>query len=150
MKVGELCTRTVVIARRHERALDAGRRMRDMHVGCLVVVEDHDGGPRPIGIVTDRDLLTLFVGTTPARAEELALGDVMREDLLVAREDLDVSEALERMRARGVRRLPVVDERGALLGILAYDDLVEWMGEQIADLAKLVANEQRRERGARP
>lgn len=149
MNVGELCTRTVVVARRHERALDAGRRMRDMHVGCLVVVEDHDDGPHPVGIVTDRDLLTLLVGT-PARAEELALGDVIQRDLLVAREDLDVSEALERMRARGVRRLPVVDERGALLGILTYDDLVEWMGEQIADLAKLVANEQRRERGARP
>lgn len=150
MNVGELCTRTVAVARRHEHVLDAGRRMRDLHVGCLIVVEDHDDGVHPVGIVTDRDLLLLLVATTPKRAEDLTLGEVMREDLLLAREAEDVNEALERMRARGVRRLPVVDEKGTLQGILAYDDLVEWMGEQLVELSKLVSNEQRRERGAHP
>jgi CBS domain-containing protein len=150
MTAGELCTRTVVVARGDERLLEAGRRMRDRHVGCVVVVEDEDDGVHPIGIVTDRDVLTAIVGTELRRAEELRLAEIMSWDLLVAHESDHVSEALERMRSRGVRRLPVVDERGVLQGILAYDDLVEWMGEQLAELSKLVTNEQRRERGIHP
>lgn len=149
MKVGELCTRTVVVARPHEPVIIGGRRMRDLHVGCLVVVDDRQDGLHPVGIVTDRDLLSALVGEH-ADGEQRALEDVMTRDLLVARETDDVNDALERMRARGVRRLPVVDRRGVLQGILAFDDLVEWMGEQLADLAKLVSNEQRREQLARP
>jgi CBS domain-containing protein len=146
MNVGELCTRTVVVARGDEHVLVAGARMRDEHVGCLVVVADEEDGTRPIGIVTDRDLLGALVGTEPRRLGELKVAEVMSWDLLTAREVDDVHAAVEQMRSRGVRRLPVVDGRGVLVGILAYDDLVEWMGEQLAELSKLVAMEQRRER----
>lgn len=150
MKVGELCTRTVVVARGDEHILEAGRRLRDQHVGCLVVVEDDDDGMHPIGIVTDRDLLNAMVGTEPRRLADLRLAEVMSWDLLTARENDDVNGALEHMRTRGVRRLPVIDDRGVLMGILAYDDLVEWVGEQLTELSKLVINEQKRERGVRP
>lgn len=150
MRVGDLCTRDVVVARGDEHLLEAGRRMRDRHVGSLVVVEDRENGMHPIGMVTDRDLLTAMVGVIPKRIEELRLAEVMSWDLVTAREDDGMNEALERMRARGVRRLPVVDEKGVLRGILAYDDLVDWVGQQLFELTKLVANEQRRERGLRP
>lgn len=150
MTVGELCTRTVVVAGGNDPLLDAGRRMRDHHVGSLVIVEESDEGRRPIGIATDRDVLLALVGVEPRRVEDLRLADIMSWDLLTAREGHDVAGALERMRARGVRRLIVVDDRGVLQGILAYDDIVEWMAEQLSELAKLVTNEQRRERGLRP
>jgi len=150
MTVGELCTRTVVVAGGNDPLLDAGRRMRDHHVGSLVIVEESDEGRRPIGIATDRDVLLALVGVEPRRVEDLRLADIMSWDLLTAREGDDVAGALERMRARGVRRLIVVDDRGVLQGILAYDDIVEWMAEQLSELAKLVTNEQRRERGLRP
>lgn len=150
MTVGELCTRTVVVAGGNDALLDAGRRMRDHHVGSLVIVEESDEGRRPIGIATDRDVLLALVGVEPRRVEDLRLADIMSWDLLTAREGDDVAGALERMRARGVRRLIVVDDRGVLQGILAYDDIVEWMAEQLSELAKLVTNEQRRERGLRP
>lgn len=150
MKVGQLCTRTVAVARGHERVVVAARRMRDLHVGSLVIVEDTDDSVRPVGLVTDRDLLFALVGAHhPHATEELRLEQVVSTDLVSATEDEDVSAALERMKDRGVRRLPVVDEHGILQGIFAYDDHVEWMAEQLSEMAQLVANEQRRERGLR-
>jgi CBS domain-containing protein len=123
--------------------------MRDRHVGCLVIVEEAEDGRHPIGIVTDRDVLSALVGVDPRRVEELRIADIMSWDLLTARENDAVSGALEKMRARGVRRLVVIDDTGVLQGILAYDDLVEWVAEQLAELAKLVTTEQRHERGLR-
>jgi len=61
--MGELCNRTVWIADPRESVVDAARRMRDHHVGCLVVVEDRDGGRAPIGLVTDRDLVVNVLAT---------------------------------------------------------------------------------------
>lgn len=146
MLVGELCNRTVVIAHAGEGVLDAARRMRDLHVGTLVVVDETERGRVPVGIVTDRDLLFAIASADRERALALRLGELASWDLITATEREHVSEALERMRAHGVRRLPVVDAHGALVGILAYDDLVEWIGEQIGDLARLVAREEKRER----
>ncbi len=148
MLVGELCNRTVVIGHAGDGVLDAARRMRDLHVGSLIVVDETERGRVPVGVVTDRDLLFAVASTDLERAAQLRLGEVASWDLITATEREHVSEALGRMRAHGVRRLPVVDERGTLVGILAYDDLVEWIGEQIGDLARLVAREQKRERSA--
>lgn len=146
MRAGELCNREVVIARPEEDVSDAARRMITLHVGSLVVTEDTDGGRRPIGIVTDRDLVAAMVAGEAGHARALRVGDVMSKDLLTATEDDDVFEALQRMRARGVRRLPIVDAQRALVGILAFDDMVEWLSEQLSELTRLVTSERRHER----
>ncbi|MCZ7681593.1 MAG: CBS domain-containing protein [Sandaracinaceae bacterium] len=148
--MADLSRRSVVVARGDEHILEAACRMRDEHVGCLVVVVDEDDGVHPIGVVTDRDLLLAIIGTGPAHVEGLRLAELMSWDVLVAHQSDDVDEALRRMRARGVRRLPVVDDAGVLRGIIAYDDVVDWLGKRLAELSKLVTREQRRERGLRP
>ncbi len=51
----------------------------------------------------------------------------------------------KKMRARGVRRIPVVDAEDRLQGIIAFDDMVEWMAQELADLAQLVSREQEHE-----
>jgi len=141
--------RTVVIARPDEPIVAAARRMREMHVGTLVVVDESAEVRRPIGIVTDRDLLFAFAGADPREILDLRLESVMSTELVAAREREPVHEALDRMREHGVRRLPVVDDNGILVGILAHDDLVEWVGEQLGELARVVATEQRLERRGR-
>lgn len=77
MNVGELCTREVIIAQRDTSVVEAAQRMRTYHVGNLVVVEDETNGRRPIGIVTDRDIVIAVVaaGVNP---EALKVGDIMR------------------------------------------------------------------------
>ncbi len=142
MDVGELCTREVVICEPEMSLVDAARLMRERHVGCLVVVERGDGN-EPVGLVTDRDLVVDGIAAAPHQLEELTVAQVMTAELVFAEEREDLATVLSRMNAFGVRRMPVVDEGRRLRGILAYDDLVEWMAEQLAGLAKVVASERK-------
>lgn len=148
MLLGELCNRTVVIGHAGDAVLESARRMRNLHVGSLVVVDESERGRVPVGVVTDWDLLFALASVEPERLQTLRLGEVASWDVITGSEHEHVNEALERMRVHGIRRLPVVDERGTLVGILAYDDLVEWVGAQIGDLARLVGREQRQERAS--
>ena len=70
----------------------------------------------------------------------------MSKDLLCATDDEDVLDALARMRAARVRRLPIVDDRRALVGLLAVDDVVEWLAEQLSEVTRLVRSVGRSER----
>jgi CBS domain-containing protein len=149
MTVGEFCNRQVVFARRQESITEAARRMRDLHVGTLVVVDDEDGRRLPVGLLTDRDLIVRVLAQDGAAVGATAISDVMTSKLVTAQEGDDLVDALKKMRSFGVRRLPVVNERGGLEGILAFDDLVEFVAEELSDLSSLLAREQKHEREAK-
>lgn len=144
MSTGELCSRIVVVAGRNDTAATAADLMRGHHVGDVVVVDEIDGARRPLGIVTDRDIVVEVVATR-LDAEAVFLGDIMSEDLVVARESDDASDILESMRRQGVRRAPVVDAKGSLVGILAIDDVIQFLAEQMGDLSSLIRREQEHE-----
>lgn len=146
MNAGSLCTREVVFVRRDATILEAARLMRDHHVGSLVVMDDSGGREETVGIITDRDLVVSVLADNPDRLEGLSVGDVVARELVIARDDEDVFAVLERMRGHGIRRVPVLDRADRLQGILAFDDLVEWVTEQLQDLTRLVHNERRVER----
>jgi len=147
--VGRICNRDVVMIEKTASVAEAARRMRAHHVGNLVVVEQESPDPIPIGIVTDRDLV-VEVLAEGVELRTVTVGDVMSFDLATAREDNDLSDTIKRMRAKAVRRLPVVDARGVLAGIISIDDLIELFAEQLGDLAQLIGREQAFEREARP
>ena len=107
--------------------------MRDRHVGAVVITEKE----RPIGIVTDRDVMSRVVASNRDPLT-IRARDVMSRDLVVAREGTPLSEVTEQMRARGIRRVPVVDERGRLVNILTLDEVLVVLGEEIANLARAV------------
>lgn len=140
MSVGEICNREVIVTQRGTSAREAAHLMREHHVGSIVVVE---GGPppRPAGIVTDRDLVMeiLAKGGDPSA---VAVDQLMRPDLVTAREEEQTWAAIERMRAKGVRRMIVVNEADGLEGILTMDDLLEFLVEELSGLVKLVKREQ--------
>lgn len=148
MPIGELCTRDVVFCTRDTTIQRVAELMRELHVGALVVVDEAAGRRTPAGIVTDRDIVVevLAPGLDPAVP---TAGEVMDAELLTAAEGDGLSETLGRMRARGVRRVPVVDAEGALVGLLSADDVLDLLAEQMQALARLVAREQRRERDTR-
>ena len=77
------------------------------------------------------------------------MGDIMSDQLVTARESDDLLETIKIMRAKGIRRLPVIDDDNGLAGILTVDDLIDLFSEQIADLARLIALEQKREKEKR-
>lgn len=136
MKAGELCSRTVVTARRDESVVEIARRMSQHDVGAVVVVEEREGVARPVGVVTDRDLVMRAL----ARGEPLTclVADVMDANLLVAHEDDDVDAVLGKLRRRAVRRVPIVRRDGGLAGILTLDDIIEWISEELRDAATLI------------
>jgi CBS domain-containing protein len=148
MKAAELCTRDVVVATREESIVNAAQRMRDEHVGDLVVVDTLGGRSLPVGIITDRDIVVHIVAEGPERLERSRVRDVMSEVLISAHEEDDVGDVLGRMTANGVRRIPLVDDDGCLTGVLSFDDVVALLAEELVDLSQLIARQQRRERRA--
>ncbi|MEZ4601277.1 MAG: CBS domain-containing protein [Syntrophotaleaceae bacterium] len=148
MRVGEVCNREVVITDRNATLLETAKLMRQKHVGDVVVVDDRPEGRYPIGILTDRDIVVELI------AEEvdvglMLVGDCMSFDLVTARENDELFPTIKRMRDKGIRRLPVVDEAGLLIGILTVDDLIDLIAEQLTDLVRLMGHEQDRERTRR-
>lgn len=148
MAIGEICNREVIVMQRDESALEAAKLMRQHHVGDVLVVEERNGRKEPVGIITDRDLVVEIMapGLDP---EAITAGDIMGADLATIRENSGVFEAIQYMRARGVRRLPVVDAHNGLVGILTLDDLLELLSEEMLALAKLVGLEQQKEARSR-
>jgi CBS domain-containing protein len=146
MTVGDICNRDVVVAPKGEMVVDAARRMRTSHVGDLVVVEERDGRRVPIGIVTDRDIVIAAVAGDPDHINYLLLSDVMTSDLVTAAEQESIESALKKMHEHGIRRLPIVDGTGTLVGILTLDDILRYLTGQQSELVALVASEQQRER----
>jgi predicted transcriptional regulator len=144
MPISEMCNREVVIAQRDNSTLEAAKLMRQHHVGDLVVVEDRNGVRVPVGIVTDRDLVVEIIAPELDPAV-ITVGDVMVPELAVVKEDTGLFEAIQYMRAIGVRRLPVVNDSGGLVGILTLDDMLELLADELSALAKLVKHEQKKE-----
>lgn len=144
MPISEVCNREVVIVQPNDSVLDAAELMRQHHVGDVVVVEDRGGRRVPIGIVTDRDLVVEIMAAKLEPAD-IKVSDIMLSDLLTVKQDAGLFEAIEGMHAKGVRRLPVVDNSGGLIGILTLDDLIELLADEMTSLAKLVKREQKKE-----
>lgn len=141
MKAGELCTRSVVTANVDEPVVEVARRMTRHDVGSVVVVEDVGGVARPVGMVTDRDLVTRAL----ARGAPVtgAVREVMNGELVTANEADDVDDVLARLRRRAVRRVPVVGAGGELLGILTLDDILAWISEELRSAVTLVERQGR-------
>jgi CBS domain-containing protein len=149
MTIGDICQRHVVVAPRSESIVDAAKRMRMDHVGDVIVVEYHNGARIPIGILTDRDIVLSIVASDPDHLAFLTVGDAMSSDMVTAQDDLSVADALKAMVDRGVRRLPVVDAAGALVGIVTSDDLLRFVASEVDGLVQLMSREQEFERRQR-
>lgn len=149
MSVGEICNREVIVIQRDATIVEAAKLMRQFHVGAVIVVEKRDGRQIPVGVVTDRDLVVEVVATE-LDAAVITVGDIMAAEVFTIKESTASHEAIEFMRRKTIRRLPVVDESGELTGILTLDDALQLLSEELLDLAKLVRYEQKKETRHRP
>lgn len=144
MPIGDVCIREVLVATPETTITEAARLMRQHHVGDLVVVGSKNGNPIPTGIVTDRDIV-LSVVATHLDPSIFTLGDMVTDNLITVREDLGVFECIQKMRTKGVRRMPVVDAQGRLVGIISVDDLIQLLGQELSELGRLISREQAKE-----
>jgi CBS domain-containing protein len=121
--------RPIVVAAEDECVTRIAQKMRDAHVGCVVLTRD----ARPVGVLTDRDLALRIVAD--GREPETTLAsDVATYAPLVVSEADGIETAAARMREHGVRRLPIVDAEGIIVGMVTADDLMVLLGREFADL----------------
>ena len=145
LTAGEVCTRDVVSADRGMTVDEAARLMRTRRVGSLVVVDERSPSERIVtGMVTDRDIVTGIVAAD-RDPHAYRVGDIMSQDVVTARIEDSVLDLLDVMRRKRIRRLPVTGSRGELVGVLALDDVVAVVGEQMQALAAAFGAAQRRE-----
>jgi CBS domain-containing protein len=174
MTAGDLCTRDVVFTDPQMALQEAARLMREQHVGCLVVVDPAPGAAPPrgrpapsggsersehgsevaqgrvvVGMLTDRDIVTAVVAKD-LDTHALRVGDAMSENLVTARETDSLLDVLAAMEHRGVRRVPVTNAHGQLVGLLALDDVLGVAAELLRTVAQVIETERKQEQRTRP
>lgn len=134
MTLQAIIQRDVDTALSNETAQAAAQRMRSRNVGMLVVV---DGSSHPIGVLTDRDIAMSVVaaGQDP---HLVAVVEIMTPDPTCLADDRNTDEALSVMQRRGVRRLPVVNARGLLVGVVTMDDVLQTVAERLSAVSRVI------------
>ena len=121
--VAELMTTDVVAVAPTDSVADALRAMLAADIGSVVVVEEG----APVGVFTERDLSRRILDDPELTSREI--GDVMASPVEMIPPEAEIVAAFEHMNGRNVRRLPVVDADGRLVGIVTERDLLRWVGE---------------------
>ncbi len=117
--VKEVMTREVCTVRKDESVLSLARKMIEFGVGSAVVIENG----RPIGIVTEKDLISKIVARDKIPSRVL-IKDVMTSPVITIKPNTSLREAADIMIKKGIRRLPVVDDSGELVGIITDNDIL--------------------------
>lgn len=146
--VGSVASPIVVTAAPETTAVEAARLMRQHHVGSLVVIDSGAASGKPLGIVTDRDLV-LAVMAEGLDASVFTVGDIMSRELATVAADATVLVGIERLRERRLRRLVVLDSVGRVVGVAAFEDLLEAVVGQLGTLAQALRAARDRERHER-
>lgn len=143
MRIEKLAREDVVTASPDTTVRELAETMFDRSVGSIVIVENDE----PVGIVTDRDLtVKLLAGEgdvnlfeTERDLTEITAADVMTADPLVVNADDELPRVLHHMDQAHARRIPVVED-GALVGILALDDVVIHLAGESAHVSAQLDN----------
>lgn len=134
MPVSQFCRRNVWTIGPDETVREAAHRMKNENVGCLVVV---DGG-KPVGILTDRDI-ALEVLTRKLDPDALHVREIMHAPPITIDDKAPLRSAIQRMRSEAIRRLPVVDGSGALLGLVTADDVALLIAQELNHMTGPIA-----------
>lgn len=151
LDAGSMCQRSVVTVEEGASVAEAAQLMQAKHVGFLVVTQPStaDAERHVIGVLTDRDIVVSVVARR-ANPDSLKVGDVMTRTPLLIGENHSLETLLLFMQDAGVRRVPVVGDKGQLVGVLSFDDILSRIGTQLTSIARAIRNQQQTERLVRP
>ncbi len=126
MKIRDVMSKDVQVARPNDTIQEVAARMAAGDFGFIPVAD----GENLVGAVTDRDIAVRAVATGAAPTARVV--EFLSRDALVVRADDDLKVALDLMSSRQVRRLPVVDKDGRLVGVVSLGDLSTRVKEKYA------------------
>ena len=131
------CAQTNVVSVKPDATVQfVAELMKEKNIGCVVVTQNH----KPVGIVTDRDIALRGVSLC-GDPEEALIESIMSTDILTIRKDAGIFDAIQEMKSAGVRRMPIVDSAGRLVGLLTVDDLIRLLAREMADIARIIGKE---------
>jgi len=136
MPIDQLLRRSVKTLPPNATCQEAAALMRDENVGAIVVAEER----RPLGVVTDRDLVVRVVAPGED-ATRVLVRDVMTGEPIFVSGERSLEQAIAAMRDLAIRRVPIVDAEGLLRGLVSMDDLLVLLAEQFSDLAHTIRKE---------
>ena len=128
MKNSDIMTKDLVYSLPSDMVSDVAKLMKDEDIGPVLIVDDSHDGKRLVGIVTDRDLALKVVGEG-RDPNSTRVEDVMTGSLVTCRADDDVENAMRAMAQNQLRRIPVVDDSGQLVGIISQADVATRLNE---------------------
>ena len=142
-RLKDFATTVVAVVEPDASAMAAAQLMRLHHIGALVVVDAKEK-TRPVGMLTDRDLVLSLMaeGLDPL---VFTVGDIMSVELVLANGEMDAMDAVQLMRTNRLRRLIIVDDAGQLSGIVTMEDVLEFLTRELANLAAGVIGARDRE-----
>ena len=148
MSLKNLCRREVVTVKPGTLVEEVTKIMEEKNIGSIIVSNDGTEwkelgirGAKEFGIVTDRDIALRVINNRLDPTKTPIERVMTKKNLLVLREDMGLYEALEQITKAAVRRFPVVDAEGNLQGIITIDDIIQLLGKEMADVAKVIENE---------
>lgn len=118
-------TREVIALSQSASAESAASVMVTQSIGCVIIIDDSQ---KPLGIVTERDLVTKVVATN--QSAKIKLKDIMTTPLIKIYETSSLSVAARHMLKHNIKRLPVINHQGILNGVLTSSDILR---ETISD-----------------
>jgi len=133
MTITELCHNKIVAVDSQCSIQAAAKVMKDNNVGDVLVVRNQ----KPVGILTDRDIV-IRLAADAIDLDLVTVGNVMSEDLVVFDEHADIKEAIDTMAEKGVRRAPIINAAGTIIGITSVDDLLILLADELNKISKLL------------
>jgi CBS domain-containing protein len=144
MTIGNVCTKGAVTVSPSAPLSEAAQLMCSKYVGTLVVTSSSGDKPVVTGVITDRDIVRAQLHRT-SDLSRLSVAEIMTPHPLVLREQESVQDAINQLQARGVRRAPVVDASGVLVGLVSTDDLLAEVSDELVNLVRLIAQQSAKE-----
>lgn len=129
VKVKDIMTKDIICLTSDSSAADAAKRMRDANVGTVLVID----GDELKGIVTDRAIVTKVVADQKDITKE-PIRNFMTTDLIACMEDNDIMDVVKTFGEAKVRRMPVVNDREELVGVVSVADVAKEMKDAVSSL----------------
>lgn len=137
MKARDIMTENPVCCVPDTNLQDVARMMVDNDCGEIPIIEGW-GSKKPIGVVTDRDIVcrTVAEGKNPL---QLTASDVMSNPVVTVTPDTSLKECCHILEENQIRRVPVVDENGGCCGIVSQADIAQKAPKQVAEVVKEIS-----------
>jgi predicted transcriptional regulator len=147
MSISDYCAKQVFSVEKSASLQQAAQLMKKHHVGALVVMEA-DGKKKPVGVLTDRDIVLTLVADN--RSPATLVKEIMSNQVIKVSKDANTQDVIHEMEKQGVRRVVLVDSADQICGVVSSDDLLQYLAKEINGLGNLIDRQLENEKRHRP